>query len=325
MSQTILVIAEQRLGKLNSLSVETVVAAQQLARAVGGEVIVALPGKDVAGLSAELATAQAARLLTVEHDLLEPYTPDAFCAAARSLMAQLEPHWVLFPHTYQVRDYAPRLAAGFARSLISDCTALRGEGGDIAFVREILQGKVSVDVVPAGEPPHFVSIQAGAFSADDLEKAAAPLTAEAAGVEIAAGQVRTTAEAPAQGSAQTVDLGKADIIVSVGRGIGGPENIDIARKLAEAMGGELGASRPVCDAEWLPIERQVGSSGQTVSPKLYVALGISGASQHLVGMKGSHYIVAVNKDGNAPIFKEADWGIVGDVMEVVPELIKALG
>ncbi len=325
MAQIILVIAEQRLGKLNPHSIETAVAGQQLAAAVGGELVVAVLGNDLAGAAAELGEVAASRLISAEHALLEPYTADAYCVAARALMEQISPHWVLFPHTYQVRDFAPRLAAGHQRSLISDCTGFRAEGGSVVFVREILQGKTSVDVVAAGEPPHFVSLQAGAFSADDLEKASSPLAADAASIAISADQVRTVAEAPEQGAAQTVDLTKADIIVSVGRGIGGPENIDMAQDLAKAFGGELGASRPVCDAEWLPIERQIGSSGQTVSPKLYVALGISGASQHLVGMKGSHTIVAINKDGNAPIFKEADYGIVGDVMEVVPDLIKALG
>jgi electron transfer flavoprotein alpha subunit len=324
MSNTILVLAEQRLGTLNSQSIESIVAAQRLAAGTGGDVVVALMGNGIDAATSELAGADVARLVKIEHELLEPYTPDAFCVAARGLMDELQPQWVLLPHTYQVRDFAPRLAARHRRSLISDCTAFRIEAGEVVFEREILQGKTHCEVVAACDAPHFVSLQAGAFPAADLKTAAQPLAPEAHTAAITADQIRTRAEPPAQGGAKTVDLSQAQIIVSVGRGIGGPEHIDIARDLAKAIGGELGASRPVCDAQWLPIERQIGSSGQTVAPKLYVALGISGASQHLVGMKGSHTVVAVNKDAKAPIFKQADYGIVGDLTEVIPELIKAL-
>ncbi len=324
MSELVLVVAEQRDGQLNRQSLESIVAGQKLATAQQAQLVVALLGKDLAAAAEPLAATQIDRLLLLEHDLLEPYTADAYVAVARQLIDEVSPHWVVFPHTYQAYDFATRLAAAFRHSLIADCVAIKTDADQPVFVRQVFQGKMHADVAALGEAPHFVSFQAAAFSLDDLQQATQPVAAEKLAVELQAEQIGSKAQPPHEGVKQAVDLSQADIIVSVGRGIGEAENIELAEQLAAAIGGELGASRPICDAGLVPAERQVGSSGQTVAPQLYLALGISGASQHLVGMKGAKTIVAVNKSAKAPMFKHADYGIVGDVVEVIPALIKAL-
>jgi electron transfer flavoprotein alpha subunit len=323
MTGCVLLVAEQRQGELNPASLETLVAAQRIAAATGAELVVALPGASAAEALAPVGGYQVDRLLALEHAALDPYGPDAYTAAVEALVRDLAPDWVLFPHTYQVRDYAPCVAARFGSSLISDCVGVRGDAGSLVFERQVFQGKLHADVAPAGDAPHFASFQAAAFGADELTAGAGSVAVESIAPELSV-TPKVSSEAPVREGGQAVDLGQADIIVSVGRGIQDASNIDIARELAEAIGGELGASRPVCDEGWMPIDRQVGSSGQSVAPKLYLALGISGASQHLVGMKGAKTIVAVNKDPKAPIFKVADYGIVGDVLEVMPALVKAL-
>jgi electron transfer flavoprotein alpha subunit len=226
---------------------------------------------------------------------------------------------VVFPHTYQVRDYAPKLAARLGEPLISDVVSVKtGDGGGVVLVRQLFQGKLNSDIYPQGAPV-FVSIQAGAFRAAEPTGQAGAV--EKFPVQIDSSQIHSQPEAPYQETTRSVDLGAADVIVSVGRGIKEKDNLPLVEALAEALGAELAASRPICDNGWLPIERQVGSSGQTVSPKVYFAVGISGAIQHLVGMKGSKTVVAINKDENAPIFETADYGIVGDLFEVVPALV----
>lgn len=323
MTGCVLLVAEQRQGELNPVSLETLVAGQQISEALGAQLVVALPGADAAAAAAAFSAFRMNRLLAVEHAALEPYGPDAYAAVTEQLVRELQPEWVLFPHTYQVRDYAPSAAARFSRSLISDCVGVSSGGGGLVFERQIFQGKLHADVAPQGDGPHFASFQTAAFSADALAPAAEPLSVETMTppMDVA---LRVETRSPEREGGQAVDLGQAEIIVSVGRGIQDAGNIDIARELATAIGGEIAASRPVCDEGWMPIERQVGSSGQSVAPKLYLALGISGASQHLVGMKGAKTVVAVNKDPKAPIFKVADYGIVGDVLEVMPALISAL-
>jgi electron transfer flavoprotein alpha subunit len=321
----ILVIAEQQNGALNRASWETVAAAQQLAGASGaGAVVILVPGSNVAAVAAELATAQASEVVTVDHAALAPYTPDGFTAALQDAITQLSPDYVLLPHTYQTRDFAPKLAARLDRAIITDAVAVRKTGGETAFVRPMFQGKLTADVVPQGAAPHFVTFQIGAFRVDQAVKGSAPAAVRALTVTVDAASIRQKPEAPFRQAKQAVDLSQAERIVSVGRGIKEQANIELAQKLAQAIGAEIAASRPICDAGWLPMERQVGSSGQTVAPKLYLALGISGAIQHLVGMKGSHTIVAINKDPDAPIFEVADFGIVGDLFEIVPALIEAV-
>jgi len=319
----ILVIAEQRDGRLNRATWETIVGAQQLASASNAPVTVLVPGSKGASVANELASAQVKEVVAVEHAALEPYTPDGYTAALQDAIAQLSPTYVLLPHTYQTRDFAPKLAARLDRAIITDVTAIKA-GGEIAFVRPMFQGKLTADVVPLGSGPHFVTFQIGAFRVDQVAKGSAAAPVRALSVNVDASAVREKPEAPFQQAKQAVDLSQAERIVSVGRGIKEQTNIEIAKKLAEALGAEIAASRPICDAGWLPMERQVGSSGQTVAPKLYVALGISGAIQHLVGMKGSNTVVAINKDPDAPIFEIADYGIVGDLFEIVPAIIEAV-
>jgi electron transfer flavoprotein alpha subunit len=263
-------------------------------------------------------------VVTIENAALEPYTPDGYTAALHQAMGQLSPSTVVLPHTYQTRDFAPKLAARLDRSIITDVTAVKRVANDVAFVRPMFQGKLTADVVPEGPAPHFVTFQIGAFRADQAARGSAPAAVRPLTVTVDASKIRQKPEAPFQEARQAVDLSQAERIVSVGRGIKEQSNIPLAQALADALGAELAASRPICDAGWLPMERQVGSSGQTVAPKLYLALGISGAIQHLVGMKGSNTIVAINKDPDAPIFEVADYGIVGDLFEIVPALTAAL-
>ena len=320
----ILVIAEQRKGTLNRATWETVAAAQQLSGLTNMPVCVLVAGVNVGPVAKELAAAQVQDVVTVEHPALEPYTPDGFTAALQDAVTQLSASHVLLPHTYQTRDFAPKLAARMDRALLTDVTAIKNASGQIAFVRPMFQGKLTADVVPQGPAPHFVTFQIGAYRVDQAAKDAAPANVRPLSVTIDAAAIREKPEPPFQQAKQAVDLSQAERIVSVGRGIKEQANITLAQQLAEALGAEIAASRPICDAGWLPMERQVGSSGQTVAPKLYLALGISGAIQHLVGMKGSNTVVAINKDADAPIFEIADYGIVGDLFEIVPAIIAAV-
>jgi electron transfer flavoprotein alpha subunit len=317
---SVLVVLEQTGGKWNRMSWETLVAGQQLATQMSTELYAAIPGSGVGALAAEAATKKCAKVYAVEHDLLKDYTADAYTAAVEALIRAVNPTLVLFPHTYQVRDFAPKLATRFSQVLISDVIAVKIESGSPVFVRLLFQGKLNGDVRVSGGGPYFASLQAGSFRVDALESGSA--TVENFALSLDASSVRQKPEAPFRESARAVDLTAAEIIVSVGRGIKEKENIPIVEELAKALGAELAASRPICDAGWLPMERQVGSSGQTVAPKVYMAIGISGAIQHLVGMKGAKTIVAINKDANAPIFEVADYGIVGDLFEVVPALVE---
>jgi electron transfer flavoprotein alpha subunit len=316
----VLVIAEQRGGRLNRASWEVIAAAQQLA--AGEPITVVLPGGDVSVAGEELSAAAVAEIVLLQHAALEPYTPDGFVQALDAFVREAAPALVLLPHTYQTRDFAPALAARLGRSLITDCVGVRDSTGGRAFTRPMFQGKLVADVNPLGETPHLVSFQVGAYRADQAARGAAPVRVVEAAVDPS--RIRQQPDAPFQEAKGAVDLSQAERIVAVGRGIKSQENIALAEKLAAALGAELAASRPICDAGWLPMERQIGSSGQTVAPKLYVAVGISGAIQHVVGMKGARTIVAINKDADAPIFEVADYGIAGDLFDVLPALTKAL-
>jgi electron transfer flavoprotein alpha subunit len=321
----ILLITEQREGKWNKVSFETLVAAQQIAQETKGTISGAVIGKGIAALADELAGFQVDEVLAIEHDLLAQYTADGFSIALRHVIDSAKPDLVLFPHTYQVRDVAPKLAASMQKGMIGDCTGHRYENGKLIFVRQMFQGRTAADVVFTGEPPWIASFQAGAFRADLAAKHAsrkAPIRPIA--VDLKAEQIRTKSLELFREAKQAVDLTQAPVLVSVGRGIKAPENLPMAEELAKLMGGEVSASRPICDEGWLPMDRQIGSSGQTVMPKLYLALGISGAIQHVVGMKGARTIAAINKDQNAPIFEVADYGIVGDLFEIVPAMIEEL-
>lgn len=312
----ILVIVEKRNGALTRASLEALAAGQLLAKSLAQDCFAAVMGD-----ASDLAAYKLAGVFSISHVLLERYTSDAYTIALEQLIRSRAPAYVVFPHSYQVRDYAPALATRFAQELIPDVIAFR-EGP--VFVRQLFQGRLNADYGHAGDGPCFVSVQAGSFRAEALETGNEPAKVEVFEPSIDAEQVRTRPSEPFREAAQGVDLSSAQIIVSVGRGIGEQENIPLVRELAEALGAELAASRPICDAGWVPMERQVGSSGQTVAPKLYVAVGISGAIQHLVGMKGAKNVVAINKDANAPIFEVADYGIEGDLFEIVPALTEAV-
>jgi electron transfer flavoprotein alpha subunit len=321
----ILAITEQRDAKWNKSSFEALAAAQQIAQDTGSTLTAAVIGNGIAALADELAGKNVAEVLQIEHELLAAYTPDGFSLALAQVISQGGFDLVLLPHTYQVRDFAPKLAASLGKGMIGDCIAYRNEGGKLTFVRQMFQGKTAADVSFTGAAPWFATFQAGAFRADLAAlhpSGKAPV--KKVTVELKPEQIRTKPLELFREAKQAVDLTQAPIIVAVGRGIKAPENIALAEKLAKAIGGEIAASRPICDEGWLPMERQIGSSGQTVAPKLYLALGISGAIQHVVGMKGSRTIVAINKDQNAPIFEVADYGIVGDIFELIPALTEEI-
>jgi electron transfer flavoprotein alpha subunit len=321
MSQGILVFIEHRDGAVNKISFEAIAAAQSLATQLQQPVTAAVLGADTGALASEIAACDLAKVVRAENAKLAEYTPDGYTDAMERVVRQLDPQLVVMPHTYLVRDFAPKLAARFQKSLISDCVRATVAAGSVTFTRRIFLGKIDADIVSDGAAPVFATFQSGAYRGDQAAKGSgAPI--ETMAVEV--GEVRMIPEAPFQEMKQAVDLTKAGIIVAVGRGIKSKDNLALAEQLAAVLGGDLAASRPICDAEWLPIDRQIGSSGQTVAPKLYVAIGISGAIQHLVGMKNSGTIVAINKDPEAPIFDIADYGIVGDLFEAVPVLIEEI-
>ena len=305
---------------LKAVSNEVIACGQALADALGKELEAVVVGAGVRDAAEETAARRVNAVRLVDDPKLDPYTPDGLTAAVKQAIEAERPDLILLPHTYQVRDWAPRLAAELDAGFISDVVGHRVEDGRPVFVRQPYQGKLNADCVFAGEGPHLVSLQAGAYLADDAAAGDAPAEILQQTVDLSGVDIRTEVMETFQEVEDKIDLSRADVIVAVGRGIGKQEKIGVVEELARALGGQLAASRPVCDNEWLPMDRQIGSSGQTVSPRLYVAVGISGAIQHLVGMKNSGTIVAINKDANAPIFAVSDYGIVGDLFEVVPAL-----
>jgi electron transfer flavoprotein alpha subunit len=316
----VLVVAEQRDGSLTRVSWEVIAAAQQ----TGVPVKVAVLGSGLGASAAEVAAASVAEVVTVDLPALASYTADGYVLALAALIEQEQPALVFLPHTYQTRDFAPALAARIGRPLVTDVTAVSKHGDAFTYSRPIFQGKLNADASVSGPAPHIVTFQIGAFRADAAARGASPAPIRPSTIAVDASNIRQVPEAPFKEAKQAVDLSQAERIVAVGRGIKGQEHLALAQQLAQAMGAEIAASRPICDAGWLPMDRQIGSSGQTVAPKLYVALGISGAIQHLVGMKGARTIVAINKDPEAPIFEIADYGIVGDLFEIVPAMVAEL-
>ena len=321
MSKVLVVMEQKYDAGWHRISLEALAAGQKLAAELGAACSAVVLGESaaIAPLAAELATKKLDTAWSVDHALLAHYSADGWVFALQQFIAEQQPQYVVFPHTYQVRDYAPALATRLGQVLISDVTAIHA--GPV-FVRQWMQGKLNAEYAHKGEGVCLVSVQAGSFRADEVEAGSSEVKTFAPQIEVA--QIRTKPSEPFREAAQTVDLSAAQVIVSVGRGIGEQENLGLVEELAAALGAELAASRPICDAGWLPMERQVGSSGQTVAPKLYLAVGISGAIQHLVGMKGAKTVIAINKDADAPIFEIADIGVVGDLFEVVPALTKAI-
>jgi electron transfer flavoprotein alpha subunit len=318
---SVLVVLEQRGGKWNRASFEALAAGEKIAQALGVPVAAAVLGSNIEPLAREAAGYAIEKIFAADHPLLSDYTADGYTAALAQLIQSVGPEAVVFPHTYQVRDYGPKLATRLGKAFVSDVVDVKTESGGLLLVRQLFQGKLSADVKVTGYP-QFISVQAGAFRAGQSSDRNGAI--ESFAVKLEPEQIRGKPEAPFREAQRSVDLSAADIIVSVGRGIKEKENLPVVEDLAKALGAELAASRPICDNGWLPMERQVGSSGQTVAPKIYFAIGISGAIQHLVGMKGSKTIVAINKDENAPIFESADYGVVGDLFEVVPALAEEI-
>jgi electron transfer flavoprotein alpha subunit len=321
MADRIMVVAEQREGTLNRVSLEIIAAAQAISKETGWPVEVVLPGSQTAALAQDLAAYQVDKVYNLEAASLEAYTSDAYVHALKQFILSQQPKLVLFPHTYQVRDFAPRLALALDRTLISDAIGYKHENGKLLFTRQMFQGKFVADVAFAGDAPWLATLQIGTYRADQAQAGSAPVEKVEAAQPPA---MRITPHEVFQEAKQAVDLSQAEVIVAIGRGIKEQKNVAIAEDLAKALGGEVAASRPICDNGWLPLERQIGSSGQTVAPKLYIALGISGAIQHIVGMKGARTIVAINKDVEAPIFEIADYGIVGNLFDVVPALTEEI-
>lgn len=314
----ILVVAEQQGGALNRASWECIAAAQQ----AGGPVKVVVIGHDVGAVAAELAAAAVEEVVALQAPALEMYALDGYVTALAAFVQAESPDHVFLPHTYRSRDCAPALATRLGRGLVVDCVGTKADAGRLLFVRPVFQGRLYADVALSG--PGLATFQIGAVRADSVAKGSAPASVRTVEAAVDAASIRQKPEPAFREAKQAVDLSQAERIVAVGRGIKEREKIQLAEQLAAAIGAELGASRPICDAGWMPMDRQIGSSGQTVAPKLYVALGISGAIQHLVGMKGARTVVAINKDPEAPIFETADFGIVGDLFEVVPALLKEL-
>jgi len=324
MADTILVVVEQREGKLNRVSWETLTAAQAISADTGWPLEAAVVGAGASSLANEIAGKKVDKVYDIESPKLEPYTPDSYAAGLKQFLSSRQPKLVLMPHTYQVRDFVPKLATSMGRTVISDCIGYKNEGGKLLFTRQMFQGKLSADVSFTSDAPWFVTFQNGAFRGDKVEAGASAAPVETVNVEIPDNLIRNKPQEVFKEAKQAVDLTQAEIIVAVGRGIKEQKNIDLVKQLAEALGGELAASRPICDSGWLPMDRQIGSSGQTVAPKLYLALGISGAIQHIVGMKGARTIVAINKDSEAPIFEISDYAVVGNLFDIVPPLIEEI-
>jgi electron transfer flavoprotein alpha subunit len=324
MPDEILVFAEYQAGKLVRPAWEAIAAAQSLAQDLALTLSAVILGAGVSNLATEIAAAELAEVLALDSPELREYTADGYAEVLVELLGGRKPRFVVFSHTYQVRDFVPKLGAALKCGFVSDCLSYRKEDSRIIFVRQVFQGKFNADVEFAGQPPYLVSFQAGAFREDSVRRGGASAKITAMHPAIAPGKVRTKPGERFREAKQAVDLSQAEIIVAVGRGIKGPENLELARNLADILGAEIGASRPICDSGWLPMDRQIGSSGQTVAPKLYLALGISGAIQHQVGMKGAHTVVAINKDKEAPIFELATYGIIGDLFEIAPPLIEEI-
>ena len=321
MSNGILLFIEQRDRVLSRTSLEALVAAQALASGLSESLAAVVIGHDVASVARDVAANKLDSVYLVDHPALAEYTPDGYIAALRTVIEQLAPNLVIMSHTYQVRDFAPRLAASLGKPIVPDCIAVKTEEGHAVFTRQLFQGKISADVRVTSGPPVFATFQAGAYRADRAEAGSGPAPVKTLSIALSPDSIRTTPLEKFQEAKQAVDLTQAERIVAVGRGIKSQDNIPLIKDLAAALNAEVAASRPICDNEWLPMDRQIGSSGQTVAPKLYMAVGISGAIQHVVGMKNAATIVAINKDPEAPIFDIADYGIVGDLFEIVPALI----
>ncbi len=324
MADKILVVAEHREGKLKNICWEAIGFGQNLAAQLNNTLSVVLIGHSIQELAEAVSERCGQEVLVVESERCRDYTPEAYCEVLRQIAQRESPYLLLMGHTYQAIDFAPKLAARLERGFISNCVDCTIEKGQLSFVRLVYNGKLHLLVGLKGDPPYLVSLQQGAFNTYEVKRQQSARVVNC-DVRLPDEILKRKVLEIVRETQGKVDLSQAQIIVAGGRGLGSKEKFQLILDLANALGAAVGASRPVTDGGWLPKEHQIGSSGQTVTPKLYIACGISGAIQHLVGMLSSGCVVAINKDPNAPIFSVADYGIVGDIFKVVPvltELIK---
>ena len=318
----ILIVIEDNNGKVHRMGLESITAAQTMAKDRGFSIAALVMGSNADELATQVSNYDIGEVLKLEHDLLSSYSSDAYAEAVKQVVEKESPKYVFFGHTYQVRDYVPKISAKLMKPFLVDNVLMNSDGDDTVFTKQMFNAKLYSDMIAMDEGPLLISFQSAAYSSDNAAEGSASV--RDVNINLDSSMIKTQSEDPFQEESGGVDLTSAEIIVSVGRGIGKEENVPMAKDLAKAIGGELASSRPVVDAGWLSSTHQIGSSGQSVSPKMYLALGISGAIQHVVGMKGSKNIVAINKDPEAPIFEIADYGVVGDVLEIVPKLSEAL-
>ena len=318
----ILIVIEDNNGKVHRMGLESITAAQTMAKDRGFSIAALVLGSNADALATQVSNYDIGEVLKLEHDLLSSYSSDGYAEAVKQVVEKESPKYVFFGHTYQVRDYVPKISAKLMKPFLVDNVLMNSDGDDTVFTKQMFNAKLYSDMIAMDEGPLLISFQSAAYSSDNAASGSASV--RDVNINLESSMIKTQSEDPFQEESGGVDLTSAEIIVSVGRGIGKEENVPMAKDLAKAIGGELASSRPVVDAGWLSSTHQIGSSGQSVSPKMYLALGISGAIQHVVGMKGSKNIVAINKDPEAPIFEIADYGVVGDVLEIVPKLSEAL-
>ena len=318
----ILIVIEDNNGKVHRMGLESITAAQTMAKDRGFSIAALVMGSNADELATQVSNYDIGEVLKLEHDLLSSYSSDGYAEAVKQVVGKDSPKYVFFGHTYQVRDYVPKISAKLMKPFLVDNVLMNSDGDDTVFTKQMFNAKLYSDMIAMDEGPLLISFQSAAYSSDNAASGSASV--RDVNINLDSSMIKTQSEDPFQEESGGVDLTSAEIIVSVGRGIGKEENVPMAKDLAKAIGGELASSRPVVDAGWLSSTHQIGSSGQSVSPKMYLALGISGAIQHVVGMKGSKNIVAINKDPEAPIFEIADYGVVGDILEIVPKLSEAL-
>jgi electron transfer flavoprotein alpha subunit len=308
-----LVIIEHKNGVLHRMSREAISGAQK----IGGDITALVIGENAESVSNELSNFQIEKTVIVDHELVPSYNVDGYKEIIKQVVDSISPNIIITGHTYQARDFMPRVSAALDIPFIPDIVELENS----IYIKQVLNSKLNASISSSSDRV-LISFQSASYSEEDIIKGSS--RSESFDVDLDSSSIKSQSDDPFQESASEVDLESAELIVSVGRGIEKEENKSIAFDLAKVIGAEVSASRPVVDAGWLPSSRQVGSSGSTISPKLYLSLGVSGAIQHVVGMKGSKNILAINKDPDAPIFEIADYAVVGDLLEIVPKLITAL-
>jgi len=318
----ILVVLENQRGNIHAFSQEAVVAGQQLSDKLGLDLSILCLGENASSLRDQASDYKTNNLILAQHDLINAYSADGYSKVLSNVISELSPKYVLMGHSYMVRDFLPRVSAKLDIPFVSDIISVDYDNDSPIFSRQVFNAKLATKVKATSDTV-LLSFQSAAFSSDDMQIGGSESQSDFS-VNLEASDIKSESEAEFQESASGVDLTTAELIVSVGRGIESQDNLPLVESLASAMNAEIASSRPVVDMGWLPGYRQVGSSGQAVSPKLYLSVGISGAIQHVVGMKGSKTIMAINKDEDAPIFEIADYAVIGDLMEIVPKLTEAL-